>query len=62
MQKIQTESTEFKEKLYRDKFDDIIGQFDSAHQRAILRARSGKVSAWLTVLPLPRSQFDLSAQ
>ena len=62
MQKIQTESTEFKEKSYCHKFDDILGQFDSAHQQAILRARNGKVSAWLTVLPLARSQFDLSAQ
>ena len=40
MQKIQTESTEFKEKSYRHKFDDILGQFDSAHQQAILRARN----------------------
>ena len=28
----------------------------------MLRARNGKISAWLTVLPLTRSQFDLSAQ
>ena len=39
-----------------------MGQFDFAHQRAILRARNEKVLAWLTVLPLARSQFDLSNQ
>ena len=33
-----------------------------AHQRAIVRARNGKVSGWLTVLPLEKSHFDLSAQ
>ena len=31
-------------------------------QRAILRARDGNISSWLSVLPLARSQFDLSAQ
>ena len=31
-------------------------------QRVILRAKDGKYSSWLSVLPLARSQFDLSAQ
>ena len=31
-------------------------------QRAILRAKDGNISSWLSVLPLARSQFDLSAQ
>ena len=31
-------------------------------QRAILRAKGSNISSWLSVLPLARSQFDLSAQ
>ena len=31
-------------------------------QQAILRAKDSNISSWLSVLPLARSQFDLSAQ
>ena len=31
-------------------------------QRAILRAKDSNISSWLSVLPLARNQFDLSAQ
>ena len=31
-------------------------------QQAILRAKDGNISSWLSVLPLVRSEFDLSAQ
>ena len=31
-------------------------------QRAILQVKDSNVSSWLSVLPLARSQFDLSAQ
>ena len=58
---VDAESAEFKRNYIVTKIDDIMGQFDPAHQRAILRAKNGKVSAWLTVLTLVRSQFDLSA-
>ena len=51
-----------KEFLYKEQFESIIGDFDVLQQRSILRARDGKVSGWLTVLPLVNHHFDLSAQ
>ena len=56
------EFTRIKEELYSDKFDALLGSFDSVHQRAILRAKNEKISGWLTVLPLVKSHFDLSPQ
>jgi len=43
-------------------FDKLLSSFDSSQQRAILRAREHCISSWLSVMPLERSQFDLSAQ
>jgi len=40
----------------------LLPSFDSTQRRAILQARDGNTSSWLSVLPLERSQFDLSAQ
>ena len=45
-----------------DEFSRPLALFDPMQQRAILRARDGNISSWLSVLPLARSQFDLSAQ
>ena len=43
-------------------FDSTIDKFDSIHLRAILRGRDEKISSWLTVIPLAKNHFDLSAQ
>jgi len=47
---------------YTDEFDKLLLSFDPSQQRAILRAREHRISSWLAVTPLERSQFDLSAQ
>ena len=48
--------------IFTEQFDELLPLFDSSHQRAILRAKDHNISSWLSVLPLARSQFDLSAQ
>jgi len=40
----------------------LLFSFDSTQHRAILQARDGNNSSWLSVLPLERSQFNLSVQ
>ena len=47
---------------FSEEFGQLFGLFDSMQQRAILRAQDSNISSWLSVLPLARSQFDLSAQ
>ena len=47
---------------FAEEFGQLLPLFDSKQQRAILRAKDGNISSWLSVLPLARSQFDLSAQ
>ena len=47
---------------FDEEFSQLLPLFDSKQQRAISRAQDGNISAWLSVLPLARSQFDLSAQ
>ena len=47
---------------FDEEFSQLLPLFDSKQQRAISCAKDGNVSAWLSVLPLARSQFDLSAQ
>ena len=47
---------------FDEEFGQLLPLFDSKQQRAILRAKDGNISSWLSVLPLARSQFDLSAQ
>ena len=48
--------------ILREEFSQLLPLFDSKQQRAISRAKDGNISAWLSVLPLARSQFDLLAQ
>ena len=43
------------------KLDAALEPLDAMKRRAILRAVDGKTSNWLTVLPIVRHQFDLSA-
>jgi len=45
-----------------NEFCPLLPLFDSLQQWAILWAKDGNISSWLSVLPLARSQFDLSAQ
>ena len=59
---IQMEALRVNELLYSEKFDVVVSQFDSAQQQAILRARNGKTSCWLTVLLRAKSHFNLSPQ
>ena len=47
---------------FSEEFGQLFGLFDSMKQCAILRAKDDNISSWLSVLPLARSQFDLSAQ
>ena len=48
--------------VFDDEFGQLLPLFDSLQQRAILWAKDSNISSWLLVLPLARSQFDLSAQ
>ena len=47
---------------FDEEFDQLLTLFDPMQQRAILRAKDSNISSWLSVLPLARRQFDLSAQ
>ena len=47
---------------FKQLFDDLLDQFDHIHQRVILRARFNSLSGWLTVLPIEKDHFDLTAQ
>ena len=51
-----------REDIFKDTFERIIDGFDLTQQRAILRGKEGKISSWLTVMPLAKNHFDLSAQ
>ena len=48
--------------IFNDEFCQLLPLFDSLQQQAILRAKDSNISSWLSMLPLARSQFDLSAQ
>ena len=48
--------------IFDEEFDQLLPLFDPMQQRAILRAKDSNISSWLSVLPLARNQFDLSAQ
>ena len=47
---------------FDEEFSQLLPLFDSKQQRAISCTKDGNISAWLSVLPLARSQFDLLAQ
>ena len=42
-------------------FSDIVDQLSVPQRRAIIRAKDEKLSSWLTVSPLAKHHFDLSA-
>ena len=43
-------------------FDHLLSQLDSLQQHAVLCAKEFNLSGWLSVVPLEKDQFDLSAQ
>ena len=43
-------------------FDDIVSELDGTQERAVRRARETKISSWLSVTPVAKHHFDLSAQ
>ena len=47
---------------FDEEFGQLLPLFDFKQQRAISQAKDGNIFSWLSVLPLARSQFDLSAQ
>jgi len=48
--------------IFTEQFDRLLPSFDSSQHHAILQAKDSNTSSWLSVPPLERSQFDLSAQ
>ena len=48
--------------LFSARFDSLLPQLDVLQQCTVLRAKEFNLSRWLSVLPLQRNQFDLSAQ
>ena len=61
LKEVKSETLESKTLLNVEKFETILSHFDQPRQRAILRANKEKTSSWLTVLPLVKNHFDLSA-
>ena len=43
-------------------FSVVSSGFDSLHQRGIQRAKDNDLGVWLSVVPVERNNFDLSAQ
>jgi hypothetical protein len=54
--------TNIKNESLEMKFLDILPTLENCQQRATLRAKDEKISSWLTVLPVAKHHFDLSAQ
>ena len=59
---VQEEITKAKEELLEKLFNDALLQLSDVQQRAVTRAKDEKISSWLTVLPVSKHHFDLSAQ
>ena len=43
-------------------FAVLLPRFSQHQQRTILRVKDNKLSTWLTIVPLAKNHFDLSAQ
>ena len=50
-----------KDALFEGVFSDIVDQLSVPQRRAIIRAKDEKMFSWLTVSPLAKHHFDLSA-
>ena len=53
--------TRFLSRMKTNYLQSLLATFDSKTRRAITRSVGSKSSSWLTVLPITRHQFDLSA-
>ena len=53
---------EAKQGLFQQGLDHPLSQLDQGVHRAVLRAKNEHISAWLSVLPLQKSHFDLCAK
>ena len=60
VKKGQVDLKERKGLIFYDSFNDIIGTFGLQQQRVIKRAKSEKLSSWLSVLPIKKHNFNLS--
>ena len=58
----RTEDNEMKDKKNKEKYATTLPKFGLHQQSAIQRAKDNKLSSWLTVTPVEKSQFDLSAK
>ena len=59
----ETHSKLSNERMEQDqrKLDTVLESMEATKRRAIMRAVDGKNSNWLTVMPIARHYFDLSA-
>ena len=48
--------------LFTDLFSAICSKLDPLHARAVQRAKTNDLSGWLSVMPMERNNFDLTAQ
>ena len=48
--------------LYNDLFSTISCKLDPTHLRALHRSRTNDLSCWLSVMPIEKDNFDLTAQ
>ena len=56
------EDHKLKDKNNEEKYAITLPKFGLHQQRAIQRAKDNKLSSWLTVIPVEKSHFDLSAR
>ena len=56
------EDHKLKDKNNEEKYAITLPKFGLHQQRAIQRAKDNKISSWLTVIPVEKSHFDLSAR
>ena len=57
----RTKLAESQKASNRAKLDKVLQTIDSKKKRAVMRAVEGKTSHWLTVMPIAKHHFDLSA-
>ena len=48
--------------MFTDLFSAIYSKLDPLHARALRKAKTNDLSGWLSVMPMERDNFDLTAQ
>ena len=61
LSKLHRELNHHIEIQYQNLLNSVLQTFDNSKKRAIQRGIDGKISAWLTVIPMACHHFDLSA-